>query len=406
MKIIVYIAACFSCLVLSGCISEYEAKGIDEMKDILVVEGIITEGESVITLSRSLNLTSNDPPYSQFINNAVVYVECDDGTKFYASSNTGSTNGQYKISTGNLNPEKQYRLRIEIEEPDTNNGDCVVENGIPTHCPVKTFVYGSPYSNPIITPEIDSVFWTKNATGQPVKIHVATHDPLNRALYYQWSFFEEWEIRSDIDSNQSPITDKPPFIYPYRCWNSYKSTEILLGSGEKTVFGQMTQVLTEISPSNRKLEVMYRTTVKQNVISKRAFDYFENIKKNATESGDLFSPTPSELRGNITCITDPNKPVIGYVDISTTTQKQFYITPYARVYERVNRNWEFECDENYSEPELIAMYDPDLPPINLLWVPYYWDIPLFDPPILLYVITYCIDCTNFGHTIRPDSWPD
>jgi hypothetical protein len=177
------------------------------------------------------------------------------------------------------------------------------------------------------------------------------------------------------------------------------STQILLGSVEKTVMGQVTEILTEIQPTNRKLEILYRITVNQNAISKRAYDYFENIKKNATETGGLFAPTPSELRGNITCVTDPAKPVIGYVDISTTTQKRIYINP-TGVYEYPRRGWAFPCDEPYTWGELLEMYDPNLPPDT--WKPY---IDKNLEGSLMYVLSYCLDCTHFGITQKPYDWP-
>ena len=71
------------CLLVSGCITEYVATGVKKTSDILVVEGMITDDETHITLSRSVNINSTfyDPIY---VNDANVYVECDDGTQWEA----------------------------------------------------------------------------------------------------------------------------------------------------------------------------------------------------------------------------------------------------------------------------------------------------------------------------------
>ena len=68
-----------------GCIDEYKAKGIKEATDILVVEGVITDYESIITLSRSANI-SEEHTSLNYVDNAQVYVECDDGTQWSAEN--------------------------------------------------------------------------------------------------------------------------------------------------------------------------------------------------------------------------------------------------------------------------------------------------------------------------------
>jgi len=112
--------------------------------------------------------------------------------------------------------------------------------------------------------------------------------------------------------------------FPHLCWASNNNREIKVCSAEYTVFSRIFDILTEIQPSNRKLEALYRIKVRQNAISKRAYDYFVNIKKNSDQTGSLFAPVPSELRGNILCTTDADKPVIGYVDVSTTARSHLY----------------------------------------------------------------------------------
>jgi len=381
------ISLCF-CLILCGCITEYEPTGVEELADILVVEGIITDDETTITLSRSLSL-SGESGYSSssplYVDNAEVYVECDDGTQFLADLFAISRNGKYTIKTGKLNPERKYRLKIEIEEMDYNSGDCQLDVWGGITCPTKTCEYSSDFAYPIITPEIDSIFWTKRGRGQPVNIHVATHSPNFEVLYYRWSYKEDWEVNSTYYLVN----------YPFYCWGSGGSRELLLGSAEKTVFGRVMDRLIEMSPSDRKLSVLYRIDVKQNVISKRAYDYFANIKKNAELSGSIFAPVPSELRGNITCTTDQDRPVIGYVDISTTTQKLRYIRSW-EVYERPRS----DCDL-VPRDSLLKWYNGEIPDHYVVYPE-----PPPSAPVETYVPIQCVDCSYYATARKPDDWPN
>ena len=392
MKWFAYIVAGYFCFILNGCITEYEAKGLEEMKNILVVEGIITEGETLITLSRSVNLTDNNPSSVSYIDDAFVFVECDDGTLMQADEFAGIRNGQYVIQTGKLDFERQYRLKIEIED-EVYSDDCPVDQFGTVRCPKSIFEYCSDYMNPILTPDIDSIFWTKKDRGQPVNIHVATHSLNNAVLYYRWSYKEDWEIISEIEYDEE-------FPYPCYCWNKANSRELLIGSAEKTVFGRLTDIVAEINPSEKKLEQLYRITVKQNAISKRAYDYYNNIKKNSQQTGNIFAPVQSELRGNIICITDPNKPVIGYVDISTSTQNQLYIPYEDMAYEFMPRP--YDCND-VMQDTLLVWYEGVIP---VMYVPHFWGYDDNFRRRLFYIHTNCVDCTNFGTTIKPDDWPN
>jgi len=367
------------CLVLCGCITEYEPTGIAEVEGILVVDGIITDDETYVTLTRSVKL--NEPgkgnASSNFVDNAGVYVECDDGTQIAGEY---QADGQYLIKTGKLNLERQYRLKIVIEELDNSK----------TPPPPETYEYHSDFLYPIATSGIDSVFWMKKNVGEPVTIHVATkvsedYDD-NIVLYYLWSYQEDWEIKPFL----------PHWGYPSVCWNKVNSSDLLLGSAANTVSGSTIENITEIEPSNRKLSEMYRITVKQNAISKRAYEYFSNIKKNSQQTGSIFSPIPLELAGNITFATNPDIPVIGYVEVSTTTQKHRYISRGDNVYEPPY--WTCQPLPAAEIGELNEFLIPPTPPGWTLYQAAFPGMPA------LYVKNECVECD--GAAQKPDDWPN
>lgn len=371
---------CLLCIALCGCITDYVAKEIEEVSDILVVDGIIAEDETYITLSRSLNLSDN--MNFTYVDNARVYVECEDGTQMegkrtVTDSSYYNKTIRYLIKTGTLSLEHRYRLKIEINEPDD---DCV-DDGVGS-CPTKIYKYSSEYSYPIKTPEIDSVFWIKTARGKPVMIYVSTHSLDGEVLYYRWSYQEDWEIQSEVYL----------YGYPFYCWNKANSNVLLIGSAEKTVFGQLTDKIVDINPSSMKLSVKYRINVKQNAIGKRAYDYFANIKKNILQTSSIFAPVPSELRGNIICDTDPSRPVIGYVDISTTAQKHIFISG-TQVWEPPYVNCDF-----VSLDSLLVKYNNTIPDDYV-----FFSVVPPGPPF--YVPVRCVDCTFYGTEQEPPDWP-
>ena len=398
-------------LLLCGCVTDFEPKDIDEVSSILVVEGIVTDDITNITLSRSENLLNDNASDTYYVDNAKVYVECDDGTQFHADSwDWGmSREGKYTIQTGKLNPDRKYCLKIEVEELDTDV-TFIKSRSLPT----KTYEYHSDYSYPIQTPEIDSVFCLKRGKGQPVMIFVATHSPYNEIMYYRWSYKEDWEYYSEFvyyDEEKCPKCNFEPLKngqvcprcgnekkeIPYYCWDKSKSTALLLGSAEKTVFGKLTDKIVEYPPTSRRISYLYRIDVKQNAISKRAYDYFNNIRRNSENTGSLFAPVPSELRGNIVCETDPGRPVIGYIDISTTTQKRKYISG-KNIYEHPYSDCKVLTIE-----DIVELVGEQYLPLPGEYIIYHW-YPMAPPEFLK---LKCVDCTYYGgKTDKPEDWPN
>lgn len=377
IKVAIYILLFF---ISVGCIEEYHAKGIDQLSNLLVVEGVVTDGTTTVKLSRSVGLYG-DVQKSETINNAVVSVEAEGGTVYAANKNV--TDGTYTIEIDKLDPDTRYRLKISIDNEE----------------------YESAYSKPILTPDIDKIFWTKNSDKGIANVCVTTRGTNDQSRYYSWSYEEIWEITAKYYSNfmydvyaetgnvifYNELNG--PYNLKYHCWNSSKSNKFILASSDKLSENVISEKkLVETAPSDNRFSVLYYIKVHQNMLSKEAYDYFTNLQKNIESTGSIFSPVPSEMRGNITCVTNPDIPVVGYVDISNVKTKEVYIYPSDGLYEIKS---DFSCfsvaidDERYEEG--MALYYYDRSPMD---------------PIHQYSYVRCFDCTLSGTKNKPDFWPN
>ena len=86
-------------------------------------------------------------------------------------------------------------------------------------------------------------------------------------------------------------------------------------------------------PSDRRFSMLYHAEVEQYALHREAYDYYFNLQKNIEESGSLFAPIPSEMKGNIRCVTDPEVPVIGFVEVATVTRLKRFFPEIEKVYE-------------------------------------------------------------------------
>lgn len=302
-------------VLLMGCIEEYTPKDIEEVSDLLVIEGTITDNESLFKLSRSVGL-SESIRETATVDNASIFVETENGDRLNAIF---SGNGEYTVTMGTLKANEKYRLRISISGEE----------------------YESTFLAPLFTPEIDSVFPMKKGPGEPVYMCVSTHDPLNQSRYYLWSFKEIWEVKAELFANRGVDENGMVVEYnlytpnnTYYCWGRDSSKTLLLASSEKLSENIISQKrLIEIPCDNDKLSELYYILVDQKQIRKEAYDYYSNIQKNIEQTGSIFAPVPSEMKGNIRCTTHPELPVIGYIDVSTTVQKELFVPEKRGLYE-------------------------------------------------------------------------
>ncbi|MCD7976762.1 MAG: DUF4249 domain-containing protein [Tannerellaceae bacterium] len=209
--------------------------------------------------------------------------------------------------------------------------------------------YVSTFQSPLFTPEIELSI-TKEKTGDPVLVSVSTHDPLAQSPYYRWEYKENWEVHAELYANVTAVMfgaqvieyiwhDLETSNNKYYCWGADSSRIFILDSTDKLIENRIRlKKLIEIEPADDRLSQLYFISVKQTMLSKEAFDYFSNLQENIDKSGGLFSKMPSEMRGNIICISDPEKTVIGYVDVSVPTYTEKYIERNDGFYERPYNN--------------------------------------------------------------------
>ncbi len=354
-------------LTLSACVDEYtpEVKGVS---GIMVVEGLITNGESIFKLSQSVSILDTLKG-DNYITDARVEIERNDGT-IYEAINDG--NGTYRIATGDLDFEKEYRLNFTW-----NNKR-----------------YQSSYLKPIRSAEIDSLSWRKEGEGQPVLVCVNSHAGEDDLPYYRWTYKETWEITTEYfalkgydDNGKLVYFDLNTANNRYYCWGRDSSKSILLESTTDLKENRIAQkTLVEISPHNEKIKNLYHIEVSQTQLRAEAYNYFRYLRDEVERTGGLFSIVMSAGdNGNLVCLDDPDELIIGYVEVASTTQKSMYIE-----YTRENKIFEGDLLERCTKyrADSVNEYRP--------WI-----------SGLTYSKWYCVDCRTHYNASKdkPEWWP-
>jgi len=342
-----------------------------------VVDGYVntTPGDTTyITLSRTRNLVDSEQ-FSPEVR-ATVTIESKGGQVFHMLE---LGKGIYYLLSQAFIPGEDYRLHIRT---------------------YANSEYASAWVPNKVTPAIDSITWNKS---DQVSIYAFTHDPNNNTRYYRWDYDETWEYDAYFDSNLGWDNNRYSLYYKdsadltYRCYRHGKSQDIAIGTSANLAQDVIdSQRVALVANASERISVKYSILVKQFALTKDAFEYWQLLKKNSNQLGTIFDPQPSQVTGNMTCLSNPQEPVIGYISTSTVSRKRIFIHNYEVA------PWGFPSQERSCPVKILN--DPDS-------AIYYLQDGKLGPAYyvtgggLAIAPTICIDCrTRGGSTIKPDFW--
>ncbi|MFC6999241.1 DUF4249 domain-containing protein [Rufibacter roseus] len=362
-------------LFLSSCEEPYSPEVLEASNNFLVVSGFInSNGPTTIKLSRTQNLSDNSAP--AFVTDAEVKVEADNGAAFLLQE---TSDGTYTSGTLPINVNQQYRLTINI------NGKR----------------YASDYVAVKQTPAIDEVSW--QLVDDKVLFQVTTHDAQNDTRYYRWEFEETWEYNayffSVIEFVDGELVTRPEENNIYLCWRNNNSSNINISNTIKLSQDVVSKFpLYSIPLNSEKFARKYSVLVKQYAQTKESYQYWESLKKNTESIGTLFDPLPTQLTGNIRNTTDPSEPVIGYIHVSSVSEKRIFLKQTELPY--VYRAPSVSCTLDTVAVEEVPEYFSG--GSNLPVGPIYTE----SGTLIGYSGAWrsCVDCRIFGTTTRPSYW--
>ncbi|HUP12408.1 MAG TPA: DUF4249 domain-containing protein [Niastella sp.] len=288
-----------------ACVKPYQPDVIKAQNNFLVVDGIINcapNSETTITLTRTRSL--NDTVTSLPERFAQLTIEGTAGEVYPLLEQEG---GIYKSAPLYLQATRRYRLKIST---------------------VSGAEFASDYTQPTITPPIDSLNWKQESNN--ITILVSTHDPQNNTRYYRWEYDETWAAHAAYESflklKDGKVTYRDSSEFTYTCYHSKPATDILQLStaqlSDDIIIQTPLVVLPILSP---KFEVRYSINVKQFALPKEAYEYWQILKRNTQQLGSIFDAQPSQLIGNLHNLSVKDEPVIGYITAATVQQKRLFI---------------------------------------------------------------------------------
>ena len=376
-----------------SCVDEYtipQATAIEYEAEVVIEGRILSGEESVIHLSYTTPL--NHEEEAPGILNAQVYIIGQNGYRSEAAE-FDLEDDCYVIDTRTLENNTLYAVEATVD------GE----------------TYQSDFQPLLTSPEIDEVTWKENESS--ISIFVTTQAEKDDSRHFMWSFEEDWEFHADVDMRGNdkikPIYNKAhypdltethnPYLF---CWMHDVSRHINLHSSSNLSENLVKDVkLHEISIEDIRISYIYSILVKQWSLTDEAYHYFSTMKQYTEESEGLFTPVLSDLQGNITCLSNPDKRAHGYVLASSVTTKRIFI--YEEDFEHMRTLYSNPiCSPTPYDTELWGELRSSFPWLSP-WVIMAKDGSWRDFDSILYDWD-CVDCrhTPGATKKRPDFWPN
>jgi hypothetical protein len=238
------------------------------------------------------------------VTGAHVQVEGTDNS-VYPLSEVG--NGYYLAAPIGMDTATRYRVHIS----NVNNEE-----------------YTSDYVPFKPAPPIDSVTWTYDMTG--VNFYAYTHDPGDKTRYYQWKCTETWQLTAPEASivvyQGDTIAKRTPGQQIDTCWHTDSSANILIGTSSQLAEDVIThQHLMTIPINTEQIGIEYSLLVTQYAITDSCFDFLTLVQKNTEQLGGVMDLQPSQIVGNVHCLTNPTEQVIGFINAGAIQQYRIFI---------------------------------------------------------------------------------
>jgi hypothetical protein len=405
-----YGIAVVAVFIICTCIDQY-SPNLKVYDSLLAVDGLITDANVpyIVKLSRTLQNQNDSPPS---VSDAIVSLTDDAGNNS-TFINTGS--GIYKTDSTEFRGivGRTYVLHIATSDgKEYESEPCLMY-------PV---------------PGIDSIYFLKDQqlvsngtqTLDGVSIYLDSKGEDNNQ-YYRWAYEETWKFRVPYPKKYDYIKGADPNfpgIAPVKdvkefCWKNRKSDEILTGSVNSASSARIEKepILFIGTDQSDRLLIQYSILVSQYSISKKEYDFWNNLKQINESGGDIFAKQPFTVISNIKNINNPAERVLGYFQVSAVKQKRKNIS----FSDLVGINlpvYHYPCERLVKEPNDYPnafMAPPptwtDLYSMFCITSNYYFVEPLYSSGTanlqkMVFAKPECADCELTGIITKPDFWID
>ncbi len=320
-----YIAIIFIVILTGRCEVVYEPEGLDNNKKIVVINGNLDDYAKKVVVTAEY-ASQFDQGIYEGIKNAQVYLNASDGIKYRLYADTLQPfKYLLDISTIEISNDKKYHISLT-----TSNGEVFESEQVqfPGRFTVNDFD-ATIGTKDVVTLTSPGTFTTNTLKGLHVDVSVNSTD-----IYSRYFVF-----KSSVVAQSTYTTSRPgmPFPTTHRCvkYTSLSTTpkieSSVINNGMHSLLDYNLGFLAFLRDYSTYDDYNSpRTTYGWIVIldiysvSDFTYNYNKKIESQLTSSEKIFDPVPSQIKGNMYCVTNPDQVTLGLFDMSRRIRKYYY----------------------------------------------------------------------------------
>lgn len=302
-----YILLLFIALAVSftACVTPYQPE-VKSIPPALVVDGLLTDQPGPHTVQLTYTADYTNSSVNLLVERATVWLTDDANTR---QNLTETSAGSYQTAAsfrGQLG--RSYVLHIQANgkeyasKPERIRPVAKIERA---------------YSEFIETPVPGTLVFSRG-----FNVYVDTKDPETTGDYYRWRY-TSYEPVQVCDVRNFTI-NRQTIQYSYSCctacWDIVRcnGTNCISIASDALVNGRaiVKQFILKAPYNGRD---PYYTEVEQLSMTREAYEFWKGAEGLTKSNGGIFDSAPASLRGNITCITNPDETVFGYFGASASS---------------------------------------------------------------------------------------
>ena len=378
----------FSALIMlvNSCIEPYDFETRD-FESVLIVEGTVTDQleQQKIRLSRSYRLDSDTIRHED---GAIIRVIAENGAVYnFLEDSLGIYSSEIEFQAI---PNENYYLEILTQDGEE---------------------YVSEQERIIGNAEIESLSLEKLNVNDNEGVAVFSKAKLNdnKSGYLRYTYEETSKIVSPYVANERLVLNENGEVELQEedyereiCYRTEESIESVIVDTELSSDEIMTSVIF-LDKANEKIFFRYSILVKQFVIGKEAYNFYETLQEVSGFSNVFSQSQPGFVYGNISPVNNSNNRVLGFFQVASVSSKRIFFNYTDFFSEDERRDLRTRCALSIPHRnELREIVEEG----NFEYLrdtsPELWEMGM---PYEL-VRKGCIDCTVRGTNIKPEFWEE
>jgi hypothetical protein len=313
----------FTAIFIGRCEIVYEPKNLENSDKIAVINGTFDDTSSEIIVNAQY-ARGFDESSILAIKNAKVFLYDNVGNQ-YAFEVDSLKTWKYKLNVRQVlkNPDFEYHISLETVDGERYES-------VPAKFPPSINVTGInaiPGNYEKVTSSASGKIITKTLEGIYVNASVLSND--NNPRYVRF--------KNNIVTQSYYSQNEDPFPITWRCvkYSALNTNAIAENSLEKNGLHMILDrelgfLEYYIDFSTRTESTSARILAGWIVISdvysinENTFNYYKKIENQISGTDGIFDPVPSQIKGNMFCVTNPEKTTLGIFEITRRVRKYNY----------------------------------------------------------------------------------